>query len=435
MPPLTLLHFLTDISNLLKPGVPEICYRFRRILKMTDTLFLRRPDSEVPDPVGPLIDGDDVLFMAALPLSRMVIEDPYYSGGIDYPPSEEPDPPVDSDSPEDPDSSTTPPGNNIDPPADNPAPAGPEPPIFDPVAPDEPQPDEPPSDTPQPDDSSGSGYDPPSSPVVETNPDDAESDEGITPAAEIIPGYPPNLTNASPSTHLDSDVEEAGWFQNLLNRGRDFVESLSGRLEDEASGYGMVVPSILPPPRNPALPDNPEEDFASGYISQRDLERSLDREAWTMCCAATFVYATQTRYPGMEREAIVDAVDVAADTPLADGSDSCVGADGTVASAYQFSQALARELGLKEYVDVSGFYPDVEAAQKDGATMMKVELSGTINGTPQEHHLLQIGESLIDPIPGEGVSGSFDPGSAETENVMSLDWYRLPEKEGHESDS
>jgi hypothetical protein len=55
--------------------------------------------------------------------------------------------------------------------------------------------------------------------------------------------------------------------------------------------------------------------------------------------------------------------------------------NGYVGSIYQFSQAFSENLGLDEYVDVSGIYDTVEQARDTGAEMVKVEYSGTIDGS------------------------------------------------------
>ena len=58
---------------------------------------------------------------------------------------------------------------------------------------------------------------------------------------------------------------------------------------------------------------------------------------------------------------------------------------------------------------------------------MKVEYRGTINRVPAEHHVLQVGDRIMDPIPGGGMDDWFDRGSAEVDNVMAIELYPLPE--------
>lgn len=218
-------------------------------------------------------------------------------------------------------------------------------------------------------------------------------------------------------TNVFSSISK--YFADLL--GYSFV----GKAVEEAD-VPVYVPVVFPPPRNPSVETNPIESFRAGYISQNDIEDALGRENWTMCCAATFVYAVQSKYPGLERNDILEAAEKAADTLLADESGKCVDGDGYIPSLWQYSQALSKNLDLKDYVDISGQYPTVESAKAAGAGMMKVELSGTAGYEQQEHHILTINNYEIDPAPGNGINDLWDFGSKQVVNVMAMDWYPLP---------
>ncbi|MCK5736102.1 MAG: hypothetical protein KAH21_06460, partial [Spirochaetaceae bacterium] len=126
------------------------------------------------------------------------------------------------------------------------------------------------------------------------------------------------------------------------------------------------------------------------------------------------------------RDEIIEAAGRAANTPLTDGSGSCVSDSGYISSIYQYSQALSENLGLDEYIDTPGGYPSVEAARNAGVEMMKVELRGTADGKPQEHHILKINDMEIDPVAGNGIIDLWDDDSSKVENVMALNWFPIP---------
>ncbi len=276
--------------------------------------------------------------------------------------------------------------------------------------------------------------DPPISESVGTTPEPESDNEpkSDTPTALIGPEDSGFLTVEATDDDMGERLNTNGP-TDIFSRIEDFFGNILENIFPEipekpeaASDVPSYIPVAFAPPRNPKPETEPIESFRAGYISQRDLEDALGREDWTMCCAATFVYAVQSRYPGLDRTEILEAAEKAADTQLADGSGSCVSDDGYVSSVYQYSQALSRNLGLKDYVDTPGQYTSVEAARDAGVGMMKVELSGTIGYEPKEHHVFSLGENEIDPVPGNGINDVWDAGSREVINVMALDWYVLP---------
>jgi|GEM_PF-4725752 len=202
-------------------------------------------------------------------------------------------------------------------------------------------------------------------------------------------------------------------------------DDLTGDDPETMNGEPAVSEDVSTIEASLAVPDS-APGLPPDYLGQRDIETALGREPDTLCCASTIVNAVQTRYPDLDRQALIDAVGAAADTPLAGGGEPCVSADGRVNSVYQYSQALSRQLGLEEYVDTPGQYATVAEAQEAGAAMMKVELSGTIDHRPAEHHVLRIGDLVIDPYSEAGIDEVFDAGSKKVENVMALDWYAVP---------
>ncbi len=228
--------------------------------------------------------------------------------------------------------------------------------------------------------------------------------------------------------HLNTE-ESRGVFNKFGDFFKDLLSDIfPGKTETtiQDTPIPSYIPVALPPPRNPTAELDPVGSFRAGYISQRDIETAIGRDEWTMCCAATFVYAVQSKYPGLDRDQILEAAGQAANTPLADGSGSCVSDSGYIGSIYQYSQALSENLGLDEYIDTPGQYPTVEAAREAGVELMKVELSGTADGLPQEHHILHLKDSEIDPAGKDGVEGLWDNGSIQVESVMALKWYSLP---------
>ena len=287
---------------------------------------------------------------------------------------------------------------------------------------------------------SGADEVPPDPPVVETGslPPEPEPDPEPELAEEIGRDTPIAKIDATESNLLtDEPVGDVmgersntdgseGFFSKVGNFFKDFLDGIFPEKTEVTSSDPSYIPVALPPPRNPSVETNPVESFRAGYISQRDLESVLGRDDWTMCCATTFVYAVQSKYPGLDRDKIYEAAGKAANTPLADGSGNCVSTDGYVSSVYQYSQALSKNLGLKDYVDTPGQYPTVEAARKAGVEMMKVELSGTAGDIPQEHHVIRIRDAEIDPVEGDGIDDLWDDGSRKVESVMALDWYTLP---------
>jgi hypothetical protein len=269
----------------------------------------------------------------------------------------------------------------------------------------------------------GAGAEPPQAPPTAADPDDADSEDQNQLSDEKNRPEPDSLTPADPPA-INNEQPKPNRVENFVNRVGDYVRNLIngifGDSEESEPDAPAMVPVVLPPPRNPT------EAFRDGQMSQLELEEAAGRDPWTMCCAATFVYAVQTRYPGLGRENIVEAFGNAADRPMSDKSGKCVEDNGYVGSIYQFSQAFSENLGLDEYVDVSGIYDTVEQARDTGAEMVKVEYSGTIDGSPQEHHTLMVGSTEIDPIPGKGIDGALDAGSKKVEGAMALDWYPLP---------
>ncbi len=228
--------------------------------------------------------------------------------------------------------------------------------------------------------------------------------------------------------HLNTE-ESRGVFNKFGDFFKDLLSDIfPGKTETtiQDTPIPSYIPVALPPPRNPTAELDPVGSFRAGYISQRDIETAIGRDEWTMCCAATFVYAVQSKYPGLDRNEILEAAGQAANTPLADGSGSCVSDSGYINSIYQYSQALSENLGLDEYIDTPGQYPTVEAAREAGVELMKVELSGTLGRVQQEHHVLQVGGNRIDPVGTQGIEKVWDSGSCEVESVMALNWYPLP---------
>ncbi len=257
------------------------------------------------------------------------------------------------------------------------------------------------------------------------------AEEGVpdTPKANNEAVEPAQLTDELPGVFMGkrpNTNEQVGFFSKVGDFFKDFLSGIFPEKTEVNSSTPSYVPVALAPARNPAVDPDPVESFRAGYISQRDLESALGRDDWTMCCAATFVYAVQSKYPGLGRVEILEAAEKAADTQLNDGSGTCVSADGYIQSVYQYSQALSKNLGLQEYVDSPGQFPSVEAAREAGVDMMKVELSGTINGMPQEHHVLQFQDAEIDPVSSRGIDDIWDDGSRGVNSVMALDWYSLP---------
>ena len=274
---------------------------------------------------------------------------------------------------------------------------------------------------------SASNTDPPIPPDVVTAPEDAESDDDYTPRREYPITDSPILT---PSSSPFNNEQKEPLVRNILDRVESVMDKLlsrvfSGGEQSDGEGAG-IIPAALPPPRNPSPGEGSAGSSGASYVNQRDLEEALGREAWTMCCATTFVNVVQAKYPGIECDRIVKAAGAAAETPLSDGSGNCVAGDGYVSSIYQYTQALSKNLELDEYVDVSGVFRTVEEARETGAEAMKLKLSGTINDTNQQHHILNVGDKVIDPIPGNGFESVADEGSIKIEQVMALDWYPLP---------
>jgi len=269
-------------------------------------------------------------------------------------------------------------------------------------------------------------------PESENNPTTADSGKEDSPEADIITNTIDLLTD-NPVDVVIGEQANTEEFRGVFNKVSIFFKDLlSGIFPEKAetttqdTSTSSYIPVALPPPRNPTVELDPVDSFRAGYISQRDIESAIGRDEWTMCCAATFVYAVQSKYPGLDRDQILEAAGQAANTPLADGSGSCVSDSGYIDSIYQYSQALSENLGLDEYIDTPGQYPTVEAAREAGVELMKVELSGTLKGEPQEHHILQLKDAEIDPVGGTGIEDFWDDGSLKLESVMALNWYPLP---------
>lgn len=284
------------------------------------------------------------------------------------------------------------------------------------------------------------GIDPPVPPVTDASPlepepddepDEPESEEEPSFSAEFRLSYRDRLTDGSLSysgrDEPEVSDEHSGLLERLVSGVRDLVQGIFRR-ENEDIQEAFPVPELRPEALQEA-PDalNPDRDFSAGYISQRDLENALGRESWTMCCAASFVYATQTKYPDLNEQAIYRAAGKAADTDISGGGGKCVESDGYVGEIWNYSQSFARELGLTEYVDTPERFATVKEAQDAGYEMMKIRYEGTIDDEPAQHHVFQLGSTVIDPAPGEGMNDFFDDGSAEIKEVMALEWYGLPD--------
>jgi hypothetical protein len=293
---------------------------------------------------------------------------------------------------------------------------------------------------------------PPSPPGASTGsetPDDNEAEDSSENNGGRQPDFDEESVNNSPSVGisdyssglLTEDIPYAGideqphadGIRGFVERTGDLFRHMTERIlhgkqniDSTEQYYHAHVPILLSSPSDPRTEVDPSGSFRAGYISQRDLETAIGRDEWTMCCATTFIYAVQAKYPGLSRDEIIEAAGRAANTPLTDGSGSCVSDNGYISSIYQYSQALSENLGLDEYVDTPGQYPSVEAAREAGVQMMKVELSGLSDGVPQEHHLLQLNGVEIDPVPGDGIESLWDKGSRKEESVMALEWYTLP---------
>jgi len=269
-------------------------------------------------------------------------------------------------------------------------------------------------------------------PEAEPSPPITDSDIGNTLTADPDPAGTDSLTDKTGGDSIDERTHTEH-IPGFLSRAGDYFKDLLGDIFMEKKGsmaddftFHSYVPVALPPPRNPAVEVDPVGSFRAGYISQRDIEEATGRDDWTMCCATTFVYAVQAKYPGLGRNEILEAAGRAANTPLTDGNGCCVSDSGYIGSIYQYSQALSKNLGLDEYIDTPGQYPSIEAAREAGVEMMKVELSGTLRGKSQEHHVLQINGVEIDPAGKNGIDKLWDAGSRNEEAVMALDWYSLP---------
>ncbi|MCK5249065.1 MAG: hypothetical protein KAJ98_03820, partial [Spirochaetaceae bacterium] len=90
-----------------------------------------------------------------------------------------------------------------------------------------------------------------------------------------------------------------GFFLKVGDFFKDLLDDIFPGKTEVTSSVPSYIPVVLPPPRNPSVEPNPVDSFRAGHISQRDLESALGRDDWTMCCAATFVYAVQSKYPGL----------------------------------------------------------------------------------------------------------------------------------------
>ncbi len=263
--------------------------------------------------------------------------------------------------------------------------------------------------------------------------DPVTADESIpnSPEADIESAAAEQLTDETFSGFIDERSHTNG-LVGLFEKAGDFFKDLNSDIftskkipETSEPPAQYYVPTVLPPPRNPIAEQDPVASFRAGYISQRDLETAIGRDEWTMCCPTSFLYAVQSKYPGLGRNELLEAAGRAANTPLADGNGNCVADNGYIKSIYQFSQALSENLGLDEYLDTPGQYPSVEAALEAGVDVMKVKLSGTFRGLPQEHHLFVINGTEIDPAPG-GIDDIWDEQSRKEDSVMALNWYALP---------
>ncbi|MDF1567343.1 MAG: hypothetical protein P1P77_04935 [Spirochaetaceae bacterium] len=268
----------------------------------------------------------------------------------------------------------------------------------------------------------GAGGEPPQAPLTAADPDDADGEDQNQLSDEKNRPEPDSLTPPDPPA-INNEQANPNQVENFVNRVGDYVRNLIngifGGSDESEPDAPTMIPVVLPPPRNPT------DTFRDGQMSQLELEEAAGRDPWTMCCAATFVYAVQTRYPGLSRESITEAFGNAADRPMSDDSGKCVEDNGYVGSIYQFSQAFSENLGLDEYVDVSGIYDTVEEARDAGAEMVKVEYSGSMGDTPIEHHTLLVGNTEIDPAPN-GIDNMVDDGTKQVEGAMALDWYPLP---------